>query len=86
MQGGKSKVTAGVLAILLGAYGAHCLYLRDIKLGIVRLVIALLVQILASAFSFFTLVLLAFIVWGVVDGIRILTGKVEADAAGNPLV
>ena len=36
-RGTKSKVTAGVLGILLGAFGAHKFYLGDIGLGVLYL-------------------------------------------------
>ncbi len=70
-SGQKSRMTAGLLAIFLGGLGIHNFYLGDTKMGIFH--------ILAS---------LVFVggIWGIIDGIMILTGKVNTDANGNPLV
>ena len=38
--GGKSKIVAGLLGILLGAFGAHQFYLGNIKGGVIRLIVA----------------------------------------------
>jgi len=38
MQGTKSKITAGILAILLGDFGIHKFYLGKIGQGIVYLI------------------------------------------------
>ncbi len=68
----KSKMVAGLLAIFLGSLGIHCFYLGNAKMGVFH--------ILA------TLCFGAGAIWGLIDGIMILTGKVTTDAAGNPLV
>jgi TM2 domain-containing membrane protein YozV len=68
----KSKVVAGLLGILLPAFGAHRFYLGDTKGGVIRLVV-----------SFVTLGIGA--LWSFIEGIMILVNGGE-DAAGNPLV
>lgn len=44
--GGKSRITAGVLAILLGAFGAHEFYLGNMTSAIIRLVVSLVGSLL----------------------------------------
>lgn len=73
----KSHVTAGLLGIFLGAFGAHRFYLGDSGIGITMLLITLL--------SFF--ILAPFIViWGLVEGIVLLCGGMNRDHWGRPLV
>jgi TM2 domain-containing membrane protein YozV len=72
----KSKVAAGVLGILLGCLGIHNFYLGYTTKGIIQVAITVL-----------TLGAGAFIsgIWGLVEGIMILTGSIATDAAGRPL-
>jgi TM2 domain-containing membrane protein YozV len=76
-QAGKSKVAAGIFGILLGGLGVHNFYLGFIGKGLAQLLISVL-----------SLGFLAFIsgIWGLIEGILILTGSIDKDAAGNPLV
>lgn len=69
----KSKFIAGILAILLGTLGIHNFYLGYTKKGVTQLLL----------FVFF----LGFVsfIWGIVDGIRIFTDKINCDAKGIPL-
>ena len=73
----KSKLVAGLLAILLGAYGVHNFYLGFTGKAIAQLLITLL--------SCFSLSIVSAI-WGLVEGILILTDKNNTDGKGNPLV
>lgn len=66
----KSKMTAGLLAILIGSLGVHAFYLGNTKKGI----FILLSWIVCLAG-----------VWALIDGIMILTGKEQTDAYGVPL-
>lgn len=68
----KSKVAAGLLGILLPAFGAHRFYLGDAKGGVIRLVV-----------SFVTLGIGA--LWSFIEGIMILVNGGQ-DAEGNDLV
>ena len=74
----KSKTAAGVLGILLGAFGAHNFYLGYTGKAVAQLLITVL--------SCFTLSVVSEI-WGLVEGIMILTGSANftTDAKGVPL-
>lgn len=74
----KSKVAAGVLGILLGAFGAHNFYLGYTGKAVAQLLITVL--------SCFTLSIVSEI-WGLIEGILILTGSANftTDAKGVPL-
>lgn len=73
---GKSKIAAGLLGILLGGFGVHNFYL-----GYTGKAVA---QLLISVLSCFTLSFISAI-WGLIEGIMILTGSISTDAQGNPL-
>ena len=68
----KSKMAAGLLGIFLGAWGAHQFYLGDTKKGIIRIVVSLVTCGIGG-------------IWGFIEGIMILCGKITTDAQGNPL-
>ena len=68
---GKSKVTAGILGIFLGCYGVHNFYLGYTGKAIAQ--IALSICFGAGA------------IWGLIERIMILTGKINKDANGVPL-
>ncbi len=72
MNSPKSKMVAGLLAIFLGGFGVHNFYLGDTKMGIFHILATLCFGLGA--------------IWGIIDGIMILTGKTTTDANGNPLV
>lgn len=80
----KSKMVAGLLAIFLGAFGIHNFYLGYTNKAIVQLVCTIVGMILSC------LVIGAFVVfgmqiWAIVEGVMILTGKIEVDGKGTPL-
>lgn len=68
----KSKVTAGVLGILLGGFGVHRFYLGYTGIGIAQIVVTIFTLGIGS-------------IWGLVEGILILTGSIDKDASGQPL-
>lgn len=74
----KSKMAAGLLGIFLGAFGVHNFYL-----GFTGKAVA---QLLITVLSCFTLAI-ASEIWGLVEGILILTGSPNftKDAKGIPL-
>jgi TM2 domain-containing membrane protein YozV len=72
----KSKLAAGLLGIFLGWLGIHRFYLGFKKLGLTMLLLTVL-----SVGVFAPLI----IVWGVVEGILILMGKLSHDAYGDTL-
>ncbi|NIL59895.1 TM2 domain-containing protein [Salinispora arenicola] len=67
----KSKVVAGVLQILLGAFGVGRFYMGDIKIGVIQLIVTLVTCGVGG-------------IWGVIDGILILV-KGGVDGQGRPL-
>ncbi len=68
----KSKLTAGLLGILLGAFGAHNFYLGFTSKAIIQIVVSVVTCGIGSW-------------WGIIEGILILCGKINADANGNAL-
>ncbi|HAG14762.1 MAG TPA: hypothetical protein DCG49_13020 [Ruminococcus sp.] len=72
----KSKMTAGLLGIFLGALGVHNFYLGYTTKGMIQLLMTLL--------SCGTLGVVSEI-WGLVEGIMILTGSINQDGKGLPL-
>lgn len=76
IPGAKSKIAAGLLGIFLGAFGVHNFYLGNTGKAVA--------QLLISVLSCFTLAVVSEI-WGLIEGIMILTGSITTDAQGNPL-
>ncbi len=72
----KSKMAAGLLGIFLGSLGIHNFYLGNTGKAVA--------QLLISVLSCGTLAIVSEI-WGLVEGIQILTGSIATDAAGIPL-
>lgn len=82
----KSKVTAGVLGILLGEFGAHRFYLGYTQIALVQLLITVLLGfplILACGIGFYVIV--GMWIWGLVEGICILSDVIDRDAQNRPL-
>ena len=79
----KSKLAAGLLAIFLGWLGIHRFYLGYTNIAIAQLAVGVIGLILSP----FTcgLLLLGASIWGLVDGIMILTGSIRTDGQGRPL-
>lgn len=74
--GCKSKLVAGLLGIFLGAFGVHNFYLGYKGKAIAQLLISLL----TCGFGAF-----ASSIWGLIEGIMILAGKINKDGKGNAL-
>ncbi|WP_230205926.1 TM2 domain-containing protein [Actinomyces urinae] len=75
----KDRIVAGMLAILLGAFGTHNFYLGKYKLAVIQLLITLL-----SALGLAPIVAM----WGIFEGIMYLFGsdpKWKVDGWGRPL-
>ena len=72
----KSKIAAGILGILLGCFGVHNFYLGYTGKAVAQLLITILSCFVLSFVS---------AIWGLVEGILILTGSINVDAEGNPL-
>ena len=70
----KSALAAGLLGILLGSLGIHNFYLGYTGKAIVQLVLTVtLVLSFVSA------------IWGLIEGIMILTGSINVDGNGNKI-
>lgn len=76
VPGQKSKMVAGILGILLGSLGVHNFYLGYTGKAVAQLLIALLTCGIGAA---------ATGIWGLIEGIMILTGSINVDGNGNPL-
>lgn len=72
----KSKVAAGIFAILLGAFGIHNFYLGFNGKAVAQLLLTILSCGILSPVS---------ALWGLIEGILILTGSQSTDADGVEL-
>lgn len=82
--GAKSKVVAGLLGIFLGGFGVHNFYLGYTKKAVIQLVCTI-VGILLSCVGIGVLVISGISIWGLIEGIMILCGKIDKDGKGNLL-
>jgi TM2 domain-containing membrane protein YozV len=72
----KSKIAAGLFGIFLGVFGVHNFYLGYTNKAIAQLLITLLsCGVLAVVSS----------IWGLIEGILILTNSITVDGYGQPL-
>lgn len=69
----KERKIAGILAILLGAYGVHSFYLGNTSRGIAQICISILSCGIGAV---------AMAIWGIVDGVKLLDGRINIDAYG----
>lgn len=72
----KSRIAAGLLGIFLGSLGIHNFYLGFTSKALAQLLISVLSCGALSIVS---------AIWGLVEGIMILTGSMNVDANGVPL-
>lgn len=72
----KSKIAAGLLGIFLGSLGVHNFYLGFTGKAVAQLLISILSCGMLSWAS---------AIWGLIEGIMILTGSINVDGNGNPL-
>ncbi len=73
----KSRIAAGILAILLGTYGIHSFYLGNTSRGLAQLLIAVLGSVVTCGIAG-----LVIMIWGVLDGVKLLDGRINVDANG----
>ena len=74
---GKSKIVAGILGILLGMFGVHNFYLGYTGKATAQLLLTVLsCGILSPIIG----------IWGLIEGVLILTGSISEDGDGNTLV
>ena len=72
----KSKMVAGLLGIFLGSIGVHNFYLGYTAKAIIQLVITVITCGFGAVISG---------IWGFIEGILILCGKIDKDGKGVPL-
>lgn len=72
----KSKIAAGLLGIFLGSLGIHNFYLGYVGKGIAQLLMTVLTCGFLSPVS---------AIWGLIEGIFILSGDIDKDENGVPL-
>jgi TM2 domain-containing membrane protein YozV len=72
-------LTAALLGIFVGAFGIHRFYLGYNTIGIAQLVLGVLGIVTCGITT------IASAIWGLVEGILILTGSINRDAQGRPL-
>ena len=72
----KSKMAAGLLGIFLGALGVHNFYLGYTGKAVAQLLITLLTCGIGGVISE---------IWGLIEGIMILTGSIKVDGKNVPL-
>lgn len=80
----KSKLAAGLLGIFLGGFGVHNFYLGYTSKAVTQLVLTIVGYVLCCIGIGIFLVL-GVGIWGLVEGIMILAGKIDTDANGKPL-
>lgn len=72
----KSKIAAGLLGIFLGVFGVHNFYLGYTGKAVGQLLLTVLSCGILSFVSG---------IWGLIEGIMILSGSIDRDANGNIL-
>ena len=75
----KSKIAAGLLGILLGCFGVHNFYLGYTGKAVAQLLLTLIGWIACGLGP------AAAAIWGLVEGIMILTGSIKTDGRNVPL-
>lgn len=72
----KSKIAAGLFGIFLGAFGVHNFYLGFTGKAVAQLLITVLTCGFGAPITS---------IWGLIEGILILSGDAYCDAEGRPL-
>lgn len=80
----KSKMAAGLLGIFLGCFGVHNFYLGYTAKAVTQLVLTI-VGLLLSCIVIGVFLVMGIWIWALVEGVMILTGKIDKDANGIPL-
>ncbi len=78
VTGGKKRLTAGLLGIFLGLLGVHNFYLGYTGKAVAQLLMTVLLGCLV-------LPAMAAAIWGLIEGILILTGQIDKDGHGRLL-
>jgi TM2 domain-containing membrane protein YozV len=73
-------MAAGLLGIFLGALGIHRFYLGYTGIGAIQLVMTLVLSWITCGAT-----AIGAEIWGLIEGILILSGSIDRDAQGRPL-
>lgn len=83
----KSRMTAGLLGILIGGFGAHNFYLGYTTKAVIQVSVTGACILLACCTGGLTAFGSAAMgIWGLVEGIMILGGTINVDGKGVPLI
>lgn len=80
----KSKIAAGLLGIFLGHLGVHNFYLGYTNKAVIQLVLSI-VGYLLTCLGIGVFLVAGSAIWGLVEGIMILTGSINTDGQGKKL-
>lgn len=80
----KSRLAAGLFGIFLGGFGVHNFYLGYTSKAVIQLV-ATIVGYLTMCITIGFVIVPGIAIWGLIEGIMILTGAIAADGNGFPL-
>jgi len=79
----RSYIIAGILAIEFGYLGVHNFYMKYYKKGIIQLSVSLGITLLVNYLQWFSLIIITGMwLWGIIEGILILSGKIYTDGEG----
>lgn len=73
-------MAAGLLGVFLGGLGIHRFYLGYTTIGIIQLLVTMVGGVVTCGMG-----ALGGYLWGLIEGILILTGTINKDAQGRPL-
>lgn len=76
----RNRIVAGLLGIFLGGLGIHNFYLGFTNKALIQLLVCLVGGTVTCG-----LAAVAMVIWGIVEGVQILTGSINTDAQGVPL-
>ena len=76
-----SRFIAGILQFFVGCVGLGRFYMKSYKIAVLQLIVTLIALVLNFYVS--NVFLLCGFLWGVIDAILILSGKIEFDGKNN---
>jgi len=76
----KSKLAGGLLGIFLGGLGIHNFYLGYQKKAIIQILVSVIGGVITCGIA-----TVAVQIWGLIEGIMILSGSISVDGKGIPL-
>ena len=76
----KSRLAADILGMLAGTLGLHNFYLGNSQRGLIQILVSTLGAAITCGLS-----TVAMMIWGIIEGIQILEGKINTDRNGIKL-